>query len=334
MLLQLTRPAARASTAIVCGWMTLAGMFPPDADAQTAASYPTKPIRFVVPYPAGGGNDDVARILAPRLSESLGQTVVVENKPGAGGMIAGEYVSKAAPDGYTIMIDHSAIVMHPALYPSVSYDVKRDLAPVTLAVTLGNNFLVHPSVPARNVKELIALAKAQPGKLNYSSPGNGSPQHVSMEIFKRMAGVDIVHIPYKGGAPATTALLAGDVQMMLSGTTGLPHVKSGKLRAIATTGEKRSALLPEIPTVAESGVDGYTSITWLGIFVPGGTPAPIVARLNAEFVKALSHPEVRKQLADRNFDAVASTPEAFARTIDADLALYGKVIREAGIKAD
>jgi len=321
--------ARRTALAVLLGLVAAA----PLAYAQGSTAYPVKPVRFIVPYPAGGGNDDVARILSVKLGEGLGQPVVVENKPGAGGMIAGEYVAKSAPDGYTIMIDHSAIVMHPSLYPSVSYDVKRDLAPVTLAVTLGNNFLVHPAVPAQNIKELIALAKAQPGKLNYSSPGNGSPQHIGMEVFKRMAGVDIMHVPYKGGAPATMAVIAGDVQMILSGTTGLPHVKSGKLRAIATTGEKRSALLPDVPTVAEA-LPGYTSVTWLGIFVPAKTPAPVIARLHAELVKVLNDEGVRKQLVERNFESVGSTTEAFAKAIDEDMAFYGKVIREAGIKAD
>jgi tripartite-type tricarboxylate transporter receptor subunit TctC len=302
--------------------------------AAQEVGYPTKPIRFVVPYPPGGGNDDVARLLSGRLGDELGQRVVVENRPGASGMIAGEHVARSAPDGYTIMIDHAGIVMNPALFRKPLIDVQRDLAPVTLAVTLGSTLLVHPSVPANNVAELIALAKAQPGRLNYASPGNGSPQHLDMELFKRMAGVDIVHVPYKGGAPATVAVLANEVQMIFSGTTGLPHVKSGKLRAIATTGLRRSSVLPEVPTVDESGLKGYSSVNWLGIFAPSQTPRPIIDRLNAAFVKVLQVPEVRADLASRNFDVVASSPEAFGRAIQDDATRYGAVIREFGIKLD
>jgi tripartite-type tricarboxylate transporter receptor subunit TctC len=304
------------------------------APAVAADAYPTKPINFIVPYPPGGGNDDVARLLARKIEQSLGQPVIVENKAGASGMIAGAFVSRAAPDGYTVMIDHSGIVMNPALYPKVTYDVQRDLAPITLAVSQGNILLANPSLPARSVSELIALAKAQPGKLNYASPGNGTPQHIGMEMFNRMAGVDVVHIPYKGGAPATVALIAGEVQLLLSGTTGLPHVKTGKARALATTGTSRSGALPEVPTVNEAGLKGYVNTNWLGIFAPANTPAPVIARLNQEFVKALRAPDVQKQLAERNYDVVASTPQEFARVIEQGLREYGKLIRDANIKPD
>jgi tripartite-type tricarboxylate transporter receptor subunit TctC len=304
------------------------------APAAAADAYPTKPINFIVPYPPGGGNDDVARLLARKIEQSLGQPVIVENKAGASGMIAGAFVSRAVPDGYTVMIDHSGIVMNPALYPKVTYDVQRDLAPITLAVSQGNILLSNPSLPVRSVSELIALAKAQPGKLNYASPGNGTPQHIGMEMFNRMAGVDIVHIPYKGGAPATVALIAGEVQLLLSGTTGLPHVKTGKARALATTGTSRSGALPEVPTVNEAGLKGYVNTNWLGIFAPANTPAPVIARLNQEFVKALRAPDVQKLLAERNYDVVASTPQEFARVIEQGLREYGKLIRDANIKPD
>jgi tripartite-type tricarboxylate transporter receptor subunit TctC len=320
----------RPMVVLLAAWC-LAGVVSPAAGQD---SFPSKPIRFVVPYPPGGGNDDVARMLAPRIAQSLGQPVVVENKPGASGMIAGDYVARAAPDGYTIMIDHSGIVINPALFPKITYDVSKDLAPVTLAVSQGAMLLAHPSLPANSVSELIAYAKAQPRTLNYGSPGNGTPQHIGMELFNRMAGVDIVHVAYKGGAPATIALLANEVQLLLSGTTGLPHVKSGKAKVIATTGRSRSASLPDVPTVSEAGLPGYHSTVWLGIFAPARTPASVIARLNHEIVRALTTPEVKKQLQDRNFDVVASTPDAFAKVITDDLAAYTKLVREAGIKAD
>lgn len=301
---------------------------------SVAQAFPNKPIHFVVPYPPGGGNDDVARLIGRKLSENIGQPVIIENRAGASGMIAGDYVARAAPDGYTIMIDHSGIVINPALYPNITYNVMTDLAPITLAVSQGTMFLVNPSVPAKNISELISYAKSQPGKLNYASPGNGTPQHIAMVQFNQMAGVDIVHIPYKGGAPATTALIAGEVQILLSGTSGLPFVKAGKARVIATTGATRSVALPDVPTAQESGLKGYTSTVWLGIFAPAKTTAPIVERLNQEIVKVLSAPEVQQQLADRNFDVVKSTPQEFAKVIERDVAQFGKIVKEFGIKPD
>ncbi len=299
-----------------------------------AQAYPSKPIRFVVPYPPGGGNDDVARLIGRKMAESMGQPVLVENRAGASGMIAGDFVAKAAPDGYTIMIDHSGIVINPALYPNISFQVATDLAPISLAVQQGNMLLVHPDVPAKTLPELVAYAKAQPGKLNYASPGNGTPQHIGMVLFNRMAGVDIKHIPYKGGAPATTALVSGEVQMLLSGTTGLPFVKSGKARAIATTGAARSTALPDVPTVQEGGVKDYTNLVWLGIFAPAKTPAPIIERLHQEVAKALSAPDVQQMLAEKNYEVVKSTPAEFAKVIATDLAVYSKVVKEAGIQPD
>ncbi|MGE0799844.1 MAG: Bug family tripartite tricarboxylate transporter substrate binding protein [Lautropia sp.] len=329
------RPAAARRTALVAAFAVLAPLLvaAPPAAAQDA-SFPSRPIRFVVPYPPGGGNDDVARMLSARVGEYLGQPVVVENKPGASGMIAGEFVSRSAPDGYTIMIDHSGIVMNPWLYRKVPFDVRNDLAPVTQLVTLSNYLLVHPSVLAKDTAELIAYAKANPGKLNYSSPGNGSPQHIDMELFKKMAGIDLVHVPYKGGAPATMAILSNEVQALFSGTTGIPHVRAGKLRALGNTGLKRSSALPEVPTIDESGLKGYSSVSWMGIFVPARTPEAIVARLNAAFVKALKAPDLISQLAAKNMDAVGSSPDVLRKAIADDMAKYGDVIKEFGIKAD
>ena len=305
----------------------------PCASAQNL-SYPTKPIRFVVPYPPGGGTDDVARIVADKLSKNISQTVVVENKAGASGMIAGEFVARSTPDGYTIMIDQTGIVINAAIKPKMPYDVRRDLIPITHATTLGNFFLVNPSVPARNIEELIALAKSQPGKLKYASTGNGQPIHIDMEKFKSMAGLDFLHIPYKGGAPAIMAVLSGEVQMALMGTSCLPHVQAGKVRPLAFTSLTRSKVLPDVPTVSESGLKGYTSSSWLGIFAPAKTPAPIIAYLNAEFVKALKAPDVQKKLMERNFEVVASTPEAFGKVIEEDLLQYQKLIRDLHIETD
>ena len=296
--------------------------------------FPIRPIRLVVPYPPGGGIDDVARLVGQKVAGLLGQPVIIENKPGAGGILGGDAVARAAPDGYTLLIDNSSLVINPSLYPKLPFDVARDLAPVTLASTQDSMLLAHPSLAARTVTELIALAKARPGKLNYASPRNGSPQHIGMEMFNLLAGTQMVHIPYKGGAPATNALLAGEVDLLLSGTTGLPHVRSGKARALATTGGSRSSLLPDVPTVAESGLRDYSSTNWQAILVPARTPASVVARLNKAFVEALKSPDIARVLTERNFVVVASTPSELARTIEEGLASYRKLIRETGIKPD
>ncbi|MGB6103910.1 MAG: tripartite tricarboxylate transporter substrate binding protein [Pusillimonas sp.] len=303
--------------------------------ALAAGTFPDRPIRFVVPYPPGGGNDALARVMAQKLSENLDQTVIVDNKPGGTGMIAGNFVAKAAPDGYTVMIDQSSIVINPSLFSNIPFDIRTDLAPVTLAATVDNVLVVHPSVPAKDIKELIALAKSQPGRLNYASTGTGGPQHIAMEQFKSMAGVNIVHIPYKGGGPATMAVLSSEVQMEVIGiSTALPHIKSGKLRAIAALGATRPSALPALVTATESGLEDYTSVVWFGIFAPGATPPPVIERLNAEFVKALEAPEVRAKMSELGFDVVASSSAAMAETIEKDLVRFDKVIREAGIKAD
>lgn len=313
--------------------LAVAGMNLPHP-ASAAEEFPNKQIRFVVPYPPGGANDTVARVVAQKLSENMGQAVVVDNKPGASGMIAGEFVARSAPDGYTVMIDQSSLVMNPSLHPNAKFDVKQDLAPVTLAANMLHVLIVNPTVPARDLAELIALAKAQPGTLNYSSTGTGGPQHILMELFKRAAGVNIVHIPYKGGAPATLAVLSNDAQMtFITVSTSLPHIKAGKVRVLAAVGKARSKILPEVPTFEEMGFKGLAT-PWLGILAPAKTPAPIIKRLNAEFVAALNSPQVRDKLEQQAFEVVASTPEAFARFIDDELALYGKLIRDVGIKAD
>jgi tripartite-type tricarboxylate transporter receptor subunit TctC len=296
--------------------------------------YPSRPIRLVVPYPPGGGNDDVARMLSEGLARSLNQPVVVENRPGASGMLAGEFVARSAPDGHTIMIDQSSLVMNPALFGRTPFDVQRDLAPITLAVTVGIIFVAHPSLPARNFTEFLALAKAQPGRINYASPGNGTPQHVDMEVLKRAAGIDLVHVPYRGGAPATLALLANEAQVLMSGSSAVPHIQAGTMRALATAGLRRSSLLPDVPTIDESGLPGFTSGVWIGFFAPARTPQPIIARLNAEFTRILRTDEMRRRFAERNMEVVANTPEAFSALITRDLERYSGVIRELGIRPD
>jgi tripartite-type tricarboxylate transporter receptor subunit TctC len=304
------------------------------APVIAADDFPSRPISFIVPYPPGGANDNVARLLAKKISENVGKPVIVENKPGASGMIAGEFLANAPADGYTIMIDQSSIVANPSLYASVRFNVKKDLATVTQPANMLHLLVVNANVPARTLPELIALAKSQPGTLNYSSTGSGGPQHIAMEALKRAAGVDIMHVPYKGGAPALLAAMTGETQMtLLSVATTLPQLKAGKLRAIAMLGAERSKVLPDVPTFAELGFKGLAT-PWLGIFVPAGTPAPAIQRLNAEFAKALKDPQVRERMEAQAFEAVGSSPEAFAKFLDAELAANAKLIREIGIKPD
>jgi tripartite-type tricarboxylate transporter receptor subunit TctC len=313
--------------------LLLAFLFCAQAYAQ---NFPTRPIRVVVTSPAGGSNDIINRTLAAKLTEYLGQPVVIDNKPGASGFVAAESVAKAAPDGHTLLAATEAtLVTNPLFFAKVPYDAQRDFTPVTIAVEIDYVLLVHPSVPARSVHELIALAKAQPGRLNYASSGNGSSFHLGMELFKRLAGVDMVHVPFKGSALSVNAMLAGEVQVMLNGTVnGLPLAKSGKLRALAVTGAKRSPLAPELPTVAESGLPGYEMSGWFGTVAPAGTPAAVIARLNAEYVRALHAPEVRTRLEGFGLDIVGDTPEDMARRMREDGRRLARVIRESGAKQE
>jgi tripartite-type tricarboxylate transporter receptor subunit TctC len=313
--------------------LLLAVLFCAQAYAQ---NFPTRPIRVVVTSPAGGSNDIINRTLAAKLTEYLGQPFVIDNKPGASGFVAAETVAKAAPDGHTLLAATEAtLVTNPLFFAKVPYDAQRDFTPVTIAVEIDYVLLVHPSVPARSVHELIALAKAQPGRLNYASSGNGSSFHLGMELFKRLAGVDMVHVPFKGSALSVNAMLAGEVQVMLNGTVnGLPLAKSGKLRALAVTGARRSPLAPELPTVAESGLPGYEMSGWFGTVAPAGTPAAVIARLNAEYVRALHAPEVRTRLEGFGLDIVGDTPEDMARRMREDGRRLARVIRESGAKQE
>jgi tripartite-type tricarboxylate transporter receptor subunit TctC len=320
--------ASRLAVGIVAG-LALAG----PAKAQ---DYPSKPIRLVVPFAAGGATDVLARLVGERLTASLGQQVVVDNRPGAGGNIGSDIVARAEPDGYTILM--GAVGTHainPSLYPKMPYDPVKDFAPVTLVASVPNVLVVNPEVPANSVQELIDLAKAKPGELNFASSGNGTSIHLSGELFKAMTGTDIVHVPYKGSGPAVTDLLGGQVQMMFDNMpSSLPHVKAGKLRALGVTSAKRSPALPEVPTIAEAGVPGYDATSWFGILAPAGTPEPVVTRLQGAIVQALGEPEMRQRMADLGAEPVGDTPAEFGQFITAELAKWAKVVNDAGVKLE
>ena len=303
--------------------------------AAAAAQYPARPVRFIVPSAVGGGTDIIARAISLKLSESLGQQFVVENRPGAGQMIGIELAAKAPADGYTILMAASTLAINPIMYKKVPYDPVRDFAPITQAATLPNVLVVHPSLPVKSVAELIAYAKAHPGQLNFASAGIGTSPQMSIELFKSMAGIDMVHIPYKGTAPGVVDLLAGQVLVMAPNLlTALPHIKSGKLRALAVTSAKRSEALPEVPTVAEAGVPGYDSTQWYGVLAPAGTPPQIVARLHDGIVRALRDAEVGKRLAADGAEALGSSPEEFAAFIKSESEKWAKVASAAGIKPE
>jgi tripartite-type tricarboxylate transporter receptor subunit TctC len=299
-----------------------------DVFAQT---YPTKPIRIVV----GPGTDLVPRLIGPKLAAVWGQQLVVDQRPGGGGAIAADIVGKAAPDGHTWLLSTAVFTINAGMYAKPPYDLVRDFAPVTMLGTAMFFLLVHPSVPARTVGDLIQLTRERPGQLNYSSSGVGTPPHLAGEILKSMARINIVHVPYKSAAASITDLLGGQVQMSFQFTpTALPHVKTGKLRALGVSGAKRSVSAPELPTIAESGLPGFEVIGWNGVHVPRGTPKAIVERINAEILRVLKEPDVQERMTVAGLDAAGNTPEAFAAFVKADLARWAKVIREAGIQPE
>ena len=301
-----------------------------------AQSFPVKPLRLIVPFAAGGGSDLVARTVAQKLTETLGQPVVVDNRAGAAGTIGAEIAAKAPPDGHTLLMGSSGpLAINPSLYAKLPYDAARDFAPVALVTIMPFLIVTHPSLPVQSVKDLVALARARPGELNYGSPGNGSTTHLANELLKAMTGIRITHVPYKGVAPAATDLISGQVQVLTGDlSTLLPHVKSGRMRGLAVTSARRSSLLPAMPTVAESGVPGYDATGWFGVLVPAGTPAPIVERLNAAIVKGASSPDARERLAALGGEVAAGTPEQFAAYVRSEAAKWGKVIRTIGVKAE
>jgi tripartite-type tricarboxylate transporter receptor subunit TctC len=305
------------------------------AGTCAAQTWPVKPIRFVVPFAAGGGTDLLARVIAPRLTEVLGQPVVVDNRGGAGGVIGAEIVAKAPPDGYTIVLGSPGpLSINPNLQ-KMPYDPHRDFAPIALATVSPFVLVVHPSLPAKSVKELLSLARSKPGQLNYGSSGNGSVAHFSAEQLKALAKIDIVHVPYKGSGPAVIDLMAGHLQLMLENMpTVLPHIRSGKLRALAVGTKTRTSLLPELPPLAEAGVPGYESSTAFGVLAPAKTPVTVISRLNAEIVKILRTAEARERLTTLGMEPVGGTPEQYAAHLKEELAKYGRIVKAAGIKLE
>lgn len=317
----------------LCSLALLMGAF---SGTVPAAEYPDKSIRLIVPAAPGGGADFVARIVGTKLTESMGQTIVVDNRAGASGTIAAESTAKAPADGHTLLMGQStSVVIAPQLYTKLGYDTLRDLMPVTLVARVPNILVVHPGVAAASVKELIALAKARPDVLNFGSAGNGAPSHLAGEMFKTAAGVAMVHVPYKGAGLAVNALLAGEIQVMFAPSVAvLPQVKAGRLRALAVTSATRSSAVPELPTLAESGLTGYDISSWFGLFAPANTPAPIVDKIYRETAKALQSPEVRERFSKEGAEPVASTPADFGVYVRSEFAKYAKLVKDTGIKAD
>jgi tripartite-type tricarboxylate transporter receptor subunit TctC len=303
------------------------------AYAQT--TYPTRAVRVIVPSAPGGGTDISARIIAPQLTQFLGQQVIVENRAGAGTMIGGEAVARAAPDGYTLLMGISTLAINPAMYKKVPYDALKDFAPVSLAVSLSNVLVVHPSLPVRSVKEFIALVKPRPGQVNFASAGVGTSPHLSMELFLVMAGLKMLHVPYKGSGPGVTDLVAGHVPAMMPNMlSAQPHIKSGRLRALGVTGSKRAPGADDIPTIAEAGVPGYEAVQWYGLLAPAGTSRDIITRLHAGVVRALQNPDIRQRLLNDGAEPVGNSPEEFANYLRAETTKWAKVVQAAGIKPE
>ncbi len=298
-------------------------------------SFPSRPIRFIVPNGAGGTTDLVARSVAPKLADMLGQQVVIDNRPGSGGILGTEIVARAAPDGHTLLMGTIGnIAISPALYRKLGYDSLRDFAPVTQLASAAYMVLLHPSVAAKSMKELAALAKTKPGALNFASAGSGTGSHLAAELFKSIAGADMVHVPYKGGSPAMTDVIAGQVQLMFNGIpSSMPHLRSGRVRALAVTTAARSPAAPELPTIAEAGFPGAEATSWTGILVPAGTPAPVIAKLHAAFVKALQFQDVVTRLSMDGATPVGNSPAEFGAYIKSELAKWGKVVKTSGATA-
>ena len=301
-----------------------------------AQTFPSKPIRLICPFPPAGAVDIASRAIADAMSKTIGQPVTVENKPGAGGNLGAEAAARSAPDGYTIFMSTSGIqAINPALYAKMPVDVNRELVPVAPLVSLNNVLVLHPSVKANSVKELIALAKANPGKLPYASSGNGTSIHMSGAMFTHLTGVELIHVPYKGSGPAVTDLLAGQVSLMFDNIpSSLPHIRSGKLKALATTGAKRDAALPDLPTIAEAGVPGYESGVWFGLMAPAGTPKEVVAKLNAEAVKGAKSPDFVKRMGDLGYNMIPASPEVMSDMIKQEIARWTPIVKASGAKVD
>jgi tripartite-type tricarboxylate transporter receptor subunit TctC len=320
---------------IVKGFVTAAlTMF--ISDTVPGQTYPTRPIHIMVPSAPGAGVTDImARLVGQHLSARIGQQIVIDNRPGASGILGSEVVSRAAPDGYTLLVANVSLVVNPFLYPKMPYDPLKDFVPVTMINSAPLLLVVHPSIPAKSVTELIAFAMSHPGQLNYGSGGLGSTPYLAAELFKSLAGIDVVHVPYKGGAPALSDLVGGQLTFMIENMPGtMPYARAGNLRALAITSPQRTELAPELPTMAEAGVPGYEISGWNGLFAAKGTPPDIVARLHSEVTKILRTPEVRQELATLGAEPVGDTPDEFAAFLRADAARWGKIIQEKGIRSD
>jgi tripartite-type tricarboxylate transporter receptor subunit TctC len=316
--------------------LALGSGFVANEHAAAATDYPTKPVRFVVVYPPGGGIDILARAIGQKLTEAWGHPFITDNRPGAGTTIASTIVAKAPPDGYTLLMTDVSYSVAPTLYGSaLPYDPIKDFAPVILLNLVTDVLVIHPSLPANNIKELIAYAKANPGKVLYASAGNGTLNHLAPEMLKSMAGIDLVHVPYKGAVAALSDVISGRSLMYIgAAVTTVPHVKSGRLRALAITGKKRSNVLPDLPTMAEQGLPDYDVSAWYGMLAPAGTPRPVIDKLNAEVKKAMQTPDIQQRLAAEGSEAVAGTPEQFASFIKAEIAKWGKAVKSANAKMD
>ncbi len=316
---------------LVTAMLVAAGM-----PALQAQDYPAKPIRLIIPYTPGGTADMLARTMGQKMAASLGQQIIVDNRPGAGGNIGAGLAAKAAPDGYTIMMGTVAThAINPNLYSTMPYDAEKDFAPIVLVATLPNLLVVNPSVPVKNVKELIALAKAKPGELAFASAGNGTSQHLSGELFKKMTGVDMIHIPYKGSAPGVSDLIGGQVQLMFDNIpSSLPQVRAGKLRALAVTGPKRSPVLPELPTLSEAGLPGFSITSWFALFAPAGTPSKILLRLNKAAAQAIASQDLRQQWMAQGIEPAGGTADQLAEFRRVEAPKWAKIIRDSGARVE
>ena len=335
-----SRPSRRRALALAAGavaTMAAAAFLPAPAHAQPAdaAAWPAKPIRWVVPFPPGGAMDVIARTLGERAGRALGQPFVIENRPGAGGNIGADAVAKSPADGYTIMITSIGMATNKALYAKLSYDPAKDFAPISLLAVVPNVLVVNANSPDKTVADVIAHAKREPGKLTYASAGNGTSIHLAGEVFASMAGLNLLHVPYMGSGPAVTDMLGGQVDLMFDSiTSAAPHIQSGKLRALGVTSARRSATLPNVPTIAEAGVPGYEVSPWFAVFAPAGTPAPIVQKLNAALLDAMKQPDTQARFDAIGAQPIGSTPAELAAHVDKEMARWGKLIKERNIRMD
>ena len=316
--------------------LVVTGLLVASVSAALAQSYPSKPIRIIIAQAPGSATDVISRVVGNRLQESLGQPVVIEARPGAGGAVGTEAAARSAPDGYTLFMgNNSTHGSNPALYPKLPYDAVKDFAPITLVATVPYVLVVDPALPVNSVDQLIALAKSKPGKMNYASAGNGSTHQFCGELLKSMAGIDVLHIPYKGSPPAIAGLLGGEVSLMFANLTDIgSQIRSGKVKALAVTVAKRASLLPEVPTLSEAGLPGFEIGSWFGLLAPAGTPAPVVARLNAETVKVLGRADVQSTLGAQGLELAPGSPEQFAAHIKSEIAKFTRIAKAAGIKAE